>query len=694
MSVSEIHTANLGPMPGAMRRYRVFISYSHADTKWARWLMRRLEGYDVPARFRGRPAPIGEVGRRISPVFRDRDELPTTSDLGETIRRALREAATLVVICSPASARSRWVQEEITSFKRIHGERNVFALIVSGEPKVAGAPDDCFSPALRVQVGSDGKPSGAPAEVVAADARPEGDGPRLAFIRLAAGLLGVGFDELRQRELQRRNQRLMLITACSVAGMALTLGLAALAWHSRNEAILARNDAQRRQDQAEALHAFMLGDVRTEVEKVGRLDALEAVFNASMAYFRALDERDLTDTALARQAKSLTQLGEVRVKQSRYDEARRAFATAYGRAKALAQRHPDNADMLFERAQAEFWIGEVHRRQGDYEQAKRWLTRYRDSSLAVAKLDPHALRSQREVASGYNNLVVLEIGRGNLESAERELEAELDTIKKLAAAHPDDLALIYRVADINSWRGRVAESSGKLVAAGEYYAAQVEQIEALVAREPGTVKWRVRLIEGLQFHADILSALGQPDALAASLSRARPVIEALVAQDPKNSQWAVLAERLRLREAAYCLAVGASQEAGPHLGVARENLQRLAAAEPTQIVFQNSLMIAWRLEAQRLELVSPGKGLAAALRACELGEAIERGGKLDNRGRGELAYAYVVAGTLAARQGDKEASRRHWSRGRELIAPHVSQSNEWRLLDPAARLYALLGQSK
>jgi len=137
---------------------------------------------------------------------RDRDELPTTSDLGETIRAALRQSATLVVICSPAATRSRWVQEEILAFKRLGGGARVFAFIVAGEPKAAGTDEDCFSPALRAELGADGQLSTTPAEPVAADARPEGDGPDDAFVRFVAGLLGVGFDELRQREQQRRHR--------------------------------------------------------------------------------------------------------------------------------------------------------------------------------------------------------------------------------------------------------------------------------------------------------------------------------------------------------------------------------------------------------------------------------------------------------------------------------------------------------
>ena len=79
----------------------------------------------------------------------------------------------------------------------------------------------------------------AAGELPGAGAISRADGKEDAFIRLVAGLLGVGFDELRQRELQRRHRRMTLIAAGSALGMAITLGLAAAAW-------LARNDARRR----------------------------------------------------------------------------------------------------------------------------------------------------------------------------------------------------------------------------------------------------------------------------------------------------------------------------------------------------------------------------------------------------------------------------------------------------------------
>jgi hypothetical protein len=60
-------------------RYGVFLSYSHADQAYARWLLQKLEGYRVPKRLVGTPGRHGSVPARPSPVFRDRGEVPAAT---------------------------------------------------------------------------------------------------------------------------------------------------------------------------------------------------------------------------------------------------------------------------------------------------------------------------------------------------------------------------------------------------------------------------------------------------------------------------------------------------------------------------------------------------------------------------------------------------------------------------------------
>jgi hypothetical protein len=98
------------PIPEAAFRFSGFISYSHRDERWARWLQKALETYRVPSHLAH--TEWGVASQRLSPVFRDRSDLPSATDLGAHIRQALQDSASLIVICSPGASASRWVNEK------------------------------------------------------------------------------------------------------------------------------------------------------------------------------------------------------------------------------------------------------------------------------------------------------------------------------------------------------------------------------------------------------------------------------------------------------------------------------------------------------------------------------------------------------------------------------------------------------
>ena len=158
--------------------------------------------------------------KRIFPVFRDREELASSSSLGENIQNALRQSRALIVICSPRAAASRWVNEEIKLYKSMGREERVFCLIVDGEPY---APADsglleCFPKSVLLRVNPEGELSDEPAEPIAADARERKDGKRNALLKLIAGIVGVPYDELRQRERQRQIRQRIRLAATVTAG--------------------------------------------------------------------------------------------------------------------------------------------------------------------------------------------------------------------------------------------------------------------------------------------------------------------------------------------------------------------------------------------------------------------------------------------------------------------------------------------
>src|SRR5258708_27795904 len=121
--------------------YWAFVSYSSQDRATARWLQRALETYVIPRRLVGSPTSAGPAARRLTPIFRERTELPADSDLAAKVREALDRSAFLIVVCSPAASASRWVNEEIERFRDAHGEGRILAVIVAGAP---GEHEECF----------------------------------------------------------------------------------------------------------------------------------------------------------------------------------------------------------------------------------------------------------------------------------------------------------------------------------------------------------------------------------------------------------------------------------------------------------------------------------------------------------------------------------------------------------------------
>src|SRR4051794_41525961 len=149
---SEAEAGTRG-VPRLRTRYYAFLSYSHKDKELAEWLHRELEKFRVPHSLAGKLTANGVVPRRLTPVFRDQQDLSAGADLGEEIKAALAASQFLVVLCSPTAATSHWTNAEIENFKRTRPEGCVLAAVAAGEPFASDVPghesEECFPPALR-----------------------------------------------------------------------------------------------------------------------------------------------------------------------------------------------------------------------------------------------------------------------------------------------------------------------------------------------------------------------------------------------------------------------------------------------------------------------------------------------------------------------------------------------------------------
>ena len=403
-------------------RYRAFLSYSHRDAKWGTWLHKALESYRPPRQLIGKITARGPIPKRLAPIFRDREELASATDLGTVINEALRQSACQIVICSPSSARSRWVNEEILAFKRLGREDRIFCLIIDGEPNASDDPartqEECFPPALRYKLGADGNLSAIRTEPIAADARPGKDGRSNAKLKLIAGVLGVGFDALRQREQQRRQRQLFAIASGAIAGMVLTSGLAAAALIARATAQRQTVIARREAETARQTTAFLVDLFR--------------ISDPSEARGNSLTAREVLDKGAARvesqlarqpeiQATLLDTLGTVYMGLGLYGQAKPLLESAVIKRQALVPAEPTALALVLRH------LGDLQTLRAANPEAERDYGR----AIALQRALPPEQRDDLALACSLYGLGNEQENAGHAAEAEQTLRLALELQERL-----------------------------------------------------------------------------------------------------------------------------------------------------------------------------------------------------------------------------------------------------------------------
>lgn len=513
-------------------RYRAFLSYSHRDESWARWLHKALEGYVVPRRLVGQRTSFGPVPRRLTPIFRDSDELASAGDLGGKVNEALAASASLLVVCSPNAATSRWVNEEVAAFKRLGREDRIYCLIVSGEPNAsltpARAAEECFAPALRQRWRADGAPGGEAVEPIAADVRPGKDTRAEAKCRLVAGMLGLDLDTLKRRDYQRRAHRAMILSGAAVCIAAVTGALAVAA-------LVARDAAQRRQKEAEDLVAFMLGDLNDKLAQVSRLDIMEAVDDKAMDYFQARSDEDLGDRALAQRVKALEKIGSVRLDQGQLAAAMTSYQAALAIAAKLAATTPDATHQLAH-AEVETLIGLVYWRQGKLDAAQATFASAKAILERAAGDAPADLEIAFQLALIDNNIGYVMEARGRLDEAEAQYRRMLKSMQRLVAAQPGNAEWSESLGSAYNNLGKLALLRGDLAEAMRKY-GEDERIQVRLAAEaPKDADRQSRLLTAHAILGRTQALVGDPASGMERLQRAVDIATSLAAVDPSNAE--------------------------------------------------------------------------------------------------------------------------------------------------------------
>ena len=657
MSRDKETGAGGGPGSGSLTSaYWAFLSYSHSDSEQADWLHKAIETFRVPPAMVGRLSPNGAIPKRLIPIFRDRHELAASSDLGQNIREALGRSRFLIVLCSPSAARSNWVNEEIIGFKKTHGEDRVLAAIVDGEPWASRIPgregEECFPPALRVHVDRRGKVTSRPAEPIAADLRETGDGRQTGLLKLVAGMFGLGLDDLVQRDLQRRQKRLTYIAAASIAGMAVTSGLAVFAFDKRDEA----RDQRR---EAEGLIGFMLGDLRDELQPINKLTALDKVGARALAYFEKQDKGELSDEALAQRSRALTLLGEIATTRGDLDGALARYRESMDSTAELVRRAPDNPQRLFDHAQNVFWVGDTALKRGQIDEAEKAMREYKRLADRMVAIEPDNAKWRMETKYADSNLGVMLDQRQDFAAASRQFEQALRTVEGLTATFPDNREYRLSLPETLAWLADAQFGEGRLDEAIATRRRQVRILELLTRQTPDDMTLRIKLLPARRALARWLASKGDSANAIALLSTTTALGQALIEQEPENSMSVEYTAGAQLELAQLYRLEGQIDQSSALTDQACSLVEQLMTRDSSRITTRDYRVSCMAMRSRiAIEQRQPADALRWAERSVAEARSIPRSEAIVRQEN--MVRAYSILGFANRAAGNLPAARTAW----------------------------------
>lgn len=249
--------------------YDGFISYSHAaDGRLAPALQRGLQRLAKPWN-----------SRRALRIFRDETGLSTNPDLWSSIEEALDESSWFILLASPDSAGSEWVNKEITRWLETKSVERILPVVTDGTWEWDQHHGDFTARSSAVPTALRGALRDEPRHLDLRWARAEIDLDlrnsrfRGAVADLAAPVHGVAKDELEGEDI-RQHRRTRMLARGAVGALAVLL-LVAVGFGVI--AALQRNDANRNAN--EAHQELLVAESQAQLSsnrQLGTLLAIEA----------------------------------------------------------------------------------------------------------------------------------------------------------------------------------------------------------------------------------------------------------------------------------------------------------------------------------------------------------------------------------------------------------------------------------
>ena len=644
-------------------KYKAFISYSHTDRLWAEWLFEALENYKVPKNLVGRVTEKGAIPARLGPIFRDRNELPAADRLTERLFDAVRDSEFMIVLCSPDAAGSKLVNKEIAEFKRSHGEGNILSLIVGGQPFAADPSEECFPNALLHSYRADGAKTGVTAEGLAADLRADGDGKKMGLLKIIAGTLGVGLNDIVQREERRRQRKIAGFAAAGVFSMLVMGGLTYEAVEARRIAEAKSIESDERQAETKKLTRVLLESAYYRLLEAGSLEFAEQLVRQVADFYSDKDTGNLSVDEITWMSGAMLKLGQIYDRSGKSDKALAIFEDVRALSERLYAEHSDDVFAVHRMQNVLFFTGYLKERQGDLIGAEK---DYRDR-LAIIKnrrdlkgpevapwrTAPVGTRHwDDKIADAQLQLARLYIGPlARLNEGLVLINQSLIGRMQLLDAFPDERGLISDLASNYWYLSKALRFKGDYDGAINALMKRREIYEQLLAKGPENLRIIRRLAMTRQQAAAYRLETGQTEGVMSEMRAGAQAFDLLVKTDPSNTLWLADSGQAYLWLAETLVALGRPGEAESPLEVATQKIGAALERDASRIGRRLMLYRLRFLEATIQRSDRADGDLIATLTALDaelarehegirqLPEAIELSALIRNRLGGLLAAA-------------------------------------------------------
>jgi len=297
----------------------------------------------------------------------------------------------------------------------------------------------------------------------------------------------------------------------------------------------ARRDAERRRGQAEELVSFMVGDLRRQLEPVGRLDVLDGAASHALAYFASLRPEELTGEDLDHNARALAQLGQVRDKQGKLPQAIELFRQSARFASAAVARDANRDEWQLTLSNADFYLGDAMRRQGNLRGTLENFREYYAISQRLAQRHPANLAYQAEVSYGHGNLGAVYEATGDLPRALTEYRVARDMDRQRQRREPGNEQWQTDLANSANRLGVILKSQGDFAGARQAFDEDLDARRRLANAAPSDAGRQRRLATSLAYAGTLQQATGDNSQALASYREESALTATLAKRDPASA---------------------------------------------------------------------------------------------------------------------------------------------------------------